>query len=321
MNRFAGGIYVVLLALSLFSNKYVLTELGFQFPMVFQGWQMLVGFVVLRALSILPSPKNPSLSVVAIDRSAFVSLLPGFMLFTVSIIAGSKALAHLPALVVVVGSNLLPAAVHLVDNRKGASLLQTASAVLVIASACVVIVASEEDHTANASHIASLMDSPKFWLVVHAFSGLAMTLHGRIADARYGAVDRLFYAYVFSLVVLAPASLYLEEAFEALHFRHRKQVGFIVGSLFSAVVGVAVNLYAVRLKEDEHFGRLHHLGLVTAALLSAPIFSTVLPWWGWLAAGLNLVALPFVPTHLLKDDNQLNNSTTTSQQPPTTLNV
>ena len=48
-----------------------------------------------------------------------------------------------------------------------------------------------------------------------------MNLHGRIADARYGAADRLFYCYVFSLVVLAPASLYLEEAFEALHFKPR----------------------------------------------------------------------------------------------------
>ena len=56
---------------------------------------------------------------------------------------------------------------------------------------------------------------------VHAFCVIAVNLHGRIADARYGAADRLFYCYVFSLVVLAPASLYLEEAFEALHFKPR----------------------------------------------------------------------------------------------------
>jgi len=37
-------------------------------------------------------------------------------------------------------------------------------------------------------------------------------------------VDRQLYSYTFSLVVLAPASLYLEEAFEALHFQHRHQV-------------------------------------------------------------------------------------------------
>ena len=60
-----------------------------------------------------------------------------------------------------------------------------------------------------------------FIFSVHAFCVIAVNLHGRIADARYGAADRLFYCYVFSLVVLAPASLYLEEAFEALHFKPR----------------------------------------------------------------------------------------------------
>ena len=41
-------VYVALLASSLFANKYVLSVLGFQYPMVFQGWQTLVGCVTFK---------------------------------------------------------------------------------------------------------------------------------------------------------------------------------------------------------------------------------------------------------------------------------
>ena len=40
--------YFCLLTCSIFANKYVLSVLGFQFPMVFQGWQTLVGCIVFK---------------------------------------------------------------------------------------------------------------------------------------------------------------------------------------------------------------------------------------------------------------------------------
>jgi hypothetical protein len=314
MNIVSGVIYTLLVLSSLYSSKYVLTVLGFQFPMVFQGWQTLVGFVILRLLSVIPSPKNPTLTVVSMDRAAFVSLLPNFFLFTVSLIAGSKALANLPVIVVVVVANMVPASIYLLDNTslKKSSLIQIISSVVILISAMIVLLSSPDDKPEEL--MASLMDSSKFWLVVHAFCTVAVTLHGRIADARYGAADRLFYAYVFSLVVLAPASLYLEEAFEALHFQPNRQIDFVVGSFFSAVVGVGVNLYGIKLKGDDNFGKVHHSALAIAALLSAAFFSTGIPWWGWLACVLNLTALIFVPTHIRKDDNQLSNGHNPDQQ-------
>ena len=48
-------VYMCLLACSLFANKYVLSVLGFQFPMVFQGWQTLVGCLTFK-VSILALP-------------------------------------------------------------------------------------------------------------------------------------------------------------------------------------------------------------------------------------------------------------------------
>lgn len=60
----------------------------------------------------------------------------------------------------------------------------------------------------------------------------------RIADARYGSWDRLYYNSVFSVIVLAPASLYLEEAFEALNFHHDRQGLFLAGCFASAFIGI-----------------------------------------------------------------------------------
>ena len=59
----------------------------------------------------------------------------------------------------------------------------------------------------------------------------------RIADARYGSWDRLYYNSLFSVIFLTPASLYLEEAFEALNFHHDRQGLFLAGCFVSAVLG------------------------------------------------------------------------------------
>jgi len=312
MNWVAVSTYMFLVISSYFSNKYVLSTLGFRFPMVFQGWQTLVGFLILKLLAYVPSTTNPTLAVISIDKSGFVSLLPNFFLFTVSLIAGSRALSHLPILVCISVSNVVPASIYLLDNvsLKKSSVVQLISSFVVIATAVPILLSSADD----TEKLESLMDSPKFWLVVHAFCVIAVNLHGRIADARYGAADRLFYCYVFSLVVLAPASLYLEEAFEALHFKPRRQIEFVVGSIFSALVGVGYNLYGIRLKEDENFGKLHHAALAVASLASPILFNIDIPWWAWLCAVFNFIALIFVPTYLKKDDNQLGQA---DQQLPT----
>ncbi len=51
MNRLSALLFLLLVLTVYFSNKLVLTVLGFKYPMVFQGWQTLVGFVVFKALS------------------------------------------------------------------------------------------------------------------------------------------------------------------------------------------------------------------------------------------------------------------------------
>ena len=78
-----------------------------------------------------------SLTVISIDKSGFVSLLPNFFLFTVSLIAGSRALSHLPILVCISVSNVVPACIYLLDNvsLKKSSVVQLISSFVVIATA------------------------------------------------------------------------------------------------------------------------------------------------------------------------------------------
>lgn len=296
-----------LMTFSFFLNKYVLSVLGFQFPMVFQGWQTLVGFIVLKLTN------NPRCcfyyNVPTLDRSGFVSLLPNFLFFTTSIIAGSKALANISLVIFIAVTNAIPSAIHLfVDadkigkNIKSVPLL--ASFFTLITSVAIFIYESKDNSLVFG-------ESPYFWLLVHLICNVALSLHGRIADARYGPIDKLYYSYGFSLIVLAPASFYLEEAFQALNFQHRKQVRFIVGSILSAVAGVALNLYlshhhnkTTYVSKSLKYPPPHHVGSFFASILSifAFEFKKSLPWWGWVILVLNHIVFLFVPSHLKADE-------------------
>lgn len=300
--------YASLQIITLFATKYVLSVLGFQYPMVFQGWQTLVGFLVFQLLSSMPR-KKPFVTIASLDRPGLVSLLPSFILFTFSIISGSKALASIPVLVFISVTNILPALIQLFDLVSsdpvalipaGAMRKKVASLIVLITGASLCFL-SPEDLSSRTDP--SVNVSAYFALAVHLSCGFALTLHSRIADARFTMLDKQLYSYGFSLIVLAPASLYLEEAFEALHFQHRRQIRFIFGSVLCAVSGALLYLLQSRIKDKESFGRVHHSGLVIAAVLSLTVFPTDLPWWAWALATINLVFAPMVPTHIKPEDN------------------
>ena len=121
---------------------------------------------------------------------------------------------------------------------------------------------------------------------------------------------------VFKFLYISISSLYLEEAFEALHFQHRRQIRFVIGSLVAALLGVILNVYQARLKEDKiaekphgtlpkeqqetlfKFGLIHHLGLAFCAILSTLVFETELSTPTWIISIINLSGM-FL--HLLID--------------------
>ncbi len=84
MQQATAVTYVLLLSASLSSNKFVLSGLGFQFPMVFQGWQTLVGFLIYRLLH-----ATGKLNITQLDTAGYISLFPFFLFFCSSILTGA----------------------------------------------------------------------------------------------------------------------------------------------------------------------------------------------------------------------------------------
>jgi len=300
MNPVAGFLFSVIVISVLYINKYVLTILGFRYPTIFQGWQTLTGLLIYKLLTLV---SKTSFKLTSIDRSALISLLPGFLFFTTSIISSSKALAGVPIPIFVSVFNTLPAVIYLLDRllpKSGGpptSVLQVCASIGTLSTGSILVL----------SQISlNFSDSAYFWLVVGVVCSAAYCLHCRIADARYTSWDKLFYNSVFSVIALAPASFYLEEAFEALNFHHDRQELFLFGCVASAVLGATANLYTVRLKQDEYFGPVHHLALGVGAVISPIFFSEELPSWKWVLVVINVLSSLPLPSHVKQDEDEAN---------------
>ncbi|XP_063244387.1 transmembrane protein 241-like isoform X2 [Bacillus rossius redtenbacheri] len=269
--RFDISVYTFLFVSTIFVNKYVLSVLKFTYPTVFQGWQTFVAVVVLKILSL-----RNKLDVTAFDRNAAISIIPHCFYFVGAIVAGSKALALLPVPVFVCVGNLSGACVFLVAGPSVDRGLVTVTAGLLTLGTAVSIVVLD-------------VSLPVF--------------HARDFSSRYTDMDRLYYSSIFSVVVLAPSSLYLEEAFSALHFQHRRQLRFYAGCALSGLLGVATQLWAARARSEQWSGPARGLAQAVACCLYVPVFGAsdvAAGLWPFVAA--NLAAGVFVPTGLAQDD-------------------
>ena len=235
------------------------------FPQVFQGWQTLVGFILYRILN--SSLVGAPVKLTKIDASGFVSLFPAFLFFTSGILTGSMALSDVPvAAFISISSGTVTSlaffhADYEVRRRTGNSESTPRNRIGAIATGAAALITLIIEMV-NAEH------EGYFWLGVHCVCISGFVVYGRIADARFSSSDRQYYCYIFSLIILLPASLYLEEAFEALNFKELRQSLFIAGSLICALSGMGLHLYQCRLRADKNFGRVHHVGLFFVSLIS-----------------------------------------------------
>ncbi|XP_029003320.1 transmembrane protein 241 isoform X7 [Betta splendens] len=85
-----GCAFCFVFVLSNFTNKFVLSVLNFTYPTLFQGWQTLIGAVLLLLFA-----KLGWVEISRITRSAALSWLPASLLFVGNIYAGSKALSRI----------------------------------------------------------------------------------------------------------------------------------------------------------------------------------------------------------------------------------
>lgn len=71
----------------------MLSVLNFTYPTIFQGWQTLVGVIILKIFVVCSN--NKSWQVVRLQKHEFLLLLPHFIFYVSALVAGSKALSKL----------------------------------------------------------------------------------------------------------------------------------------------------------------------------------------------------------------------------------
>ncbi|XP_071451184.1 UDP-N-acetylglucosamine transporter TMEM241-like isoform X2 [Hetaerina americana] len=201
---------------------------------------------------------------------------------------------------------------------KLSSLTLLPAALALLASASVLFLCDNEFPDLGSSGDPNGGDSPYFWMLVHVVLLTAQSLHDRVADPRFSPMDLLFYANLFGVVILAPASLYLQEAFLALQFRHHRQIHFYIGCILSGVLGLLLRMrmatasssvdslpsLATSSKEklsEENCSRRPKpvrgaLAGLIASIVGFVVFPGVTPETGVLvAAAVSLIAALFIP--------------------------
>ena len=107
---------------------------------------------------------------------------------------------------------------------------------------------------------------------------------------------KLKITFLYSVIILAPSSFYLEEAFSVLHFQHRRQIRFYLGCLLSGVLGVLMQLCAAKLCTNHRFQQTQAVAKLCACLIAVPIFSPELPVSVWGFAAANLISSVLIPS-------------------------
>ncbi|XP_023713086.1 transmembrane protein 241 isoform X5 [Cryptotermes secundus] len=231
------------------------------------------------------------LDVTALDKTAVIDLLPHSLYFLGAIVAGSKALTTLPIPVFVSVCNLPPACIFLLDysaSPLNPGLVQVTAGVVSLGAAVSIILLDISMPFA---------DSGYSWMLAHILFLTAQMLHSRITNPRYTEVDKIYYSNIFSVVILAPSSFYLEEAFSVLHFQHWRQIRFYLGCLLSGILGILLQLCAAKLRSSHRLQQTQALAKLCACLVAIPVFSTELSVSVWGFAATNLISSVLIPSN------------------------
>ncbi|KAG8571066.1 hypothetical protein GDO81_011516 [Engystomops pustulosus] len=116
-----------------FTNKYVLSILKFTFPTLFQGWQTLVGGVLLHICW-----KLGWVEINCSSRADIVSWLPASAFFVGIIYAGSRGLSRLPIPIFLTLHNASEVVTYLIQRifyREQSSYIRLCSVALLLVSA------------------------------------------------------------------------------------------------------------------------------------------------------------------------------------------
>ncbi|XP_052817109.1 transmembrane protein 241-like [Mya arenaria] len=234
------AVYCLLFIATQFVNKYVLTVLGFQFPTIFQGWQTLVGFLML---SLLVTARHVPPLMENITRYDVANWLPGMLLFVGSIYSGSKALAKLPMPVFLSLHNLITVILctgQLALYRQLTSLYSYAMMMILVITSILIGVSDPDFNTDG-----------YYWMCVHVLTTGGLSIFSKLARSRLklSAHEKLYCNYLYSVIVLAPSSYFLGDAIKAGAYPYLFYSKFYMGCIMSGIFGVFLSLNNIKLME------------------------------------------------------------------------
>lgn len=262
------GTFFLLFVLTNFVNKYVLSVLEFKYPTVFQGWQTLVGFVVLQLL-VITKRVPPMLT--DTNRSDWVHWIPGMMLFAGSVYSGSKGLANLPMPVFFALQNLasvIVCGVQMIITQTLTSFFTYCMMMLTVISSIIII------HT-----------DPQFsqegyiWIGLHIIFTGGLQIYTKFMTGRLksSSVEKLYCNYIYCIILFAPSSYLIGDALEAAKFPYLYFSKFWLGCILSGVFGVLLILHSINLQEKKigqtDFAKVQGFSKILASLLSYFTFS------------------------------------------------
>ncbi|XP_067664387.1 UDP-N-acetylglucosamine transporter TMEM241 homolog [Haliotis asinina] len=225
-----------------FVNKYVLSVLKFTYPTIFQGWQTLVGALLLRILMVTGHLEN---LLSTVRRQDIAVWLPGMMLFVTSIYSGSRALANLAVPVFFSMQNLtivIKWTGELAINRQLTGIYVYGMLMLTTVSSIAIIKTDPQ-----------LNSEGYFWMSIHVISSGLIDVYTNLMKGRLklNCLERLYSSYIYSVIILGPSSYFIGDALEAAKFPYLYFSKFYVGCILSGVLGMFLNLLSIRLQEEE----------------------------------------------------------------------
>ncbi|XP_053520347.1 transmembrane protein 241 isoform X2 [Artibeus jamaicensis] len=176
------------------TNKYVLSVLKFTYPTLFQGWQTLIGGLLLHV-----SWKLGWVEINSNSRSNVLTWLPASLLFVAIIYAGSRALSRLAIPVFLTLHNAAEVIICGHQNcfrKEKTSPARICSALFLLAAAgCLPFNDAQFDPDGY------------FWAVIHLFCmGAYKILQKSQKPNALSDIDQQYLNYIFSAVLLALAS-------------------------------------------------------------------------------------------------------------------
>ncbi|XP_063509562.1 transmembrane protein 241 isoform X13 [Pongo pygmaeus] len=179
---------------SYLTNKYVLSVLKFTYPTLFQGWQTLIGGLLLHV-----SWKLGWVEINSSSRSHVLAWLPASVLFVGIIYAGSRALSRLAIPVFLTLHNVAEVIIcgyQKCFRKEKTSPAKICSTLFLLAAAgCLPFNDSQFDPDGY------------FWAIIHLFCvGAYKILQKSQKPSALSDIDQQYLNYIFSVVLLAFAS-------------------------------------------------------------------------------------------------------------------